>query len=251
VTPPADLDPAGGRVGAVLVAAGRGERLGDRRPKALVEVAGRSLVAWAVVGLREAGIEQVVVVHTPGEHQAFAGALRAGGSDDGPPGADDHGRGEVLLVPGGADRSASVRAGVAALPDAVRLVAVHDAARAFTPSAVIRAAVAAVSGDVVAAAPALPVADTLKRVRGAQIVATVDRDDLVAVQTPQVFPRAVLAAVAAEGEAATDDLALVERRVASGDLTGQVVWVPGSPRGLKVTFPEDLVLAEAFAADRT
>lgn len=222
----------GRHVGAVLVAAGRGERLGGERPKALVEVAGRSLVAWAVEGLRRAGMDRLVVVHTPGDAEAFAAAV----ADDG-----------VLLVPGGADRSASVRAGLAALPDDVTVVAVHDAARAFTPPHVVLATVAAVVGDVVAAAPALPVADTLKRVDGDEVVTTVDRSGLVAVQTPQVFPRSVLRGVAAEAAAATDDLALVEQHLADGRLRGRVVWVPGSVRGLKVTYPDDLVIAEALA----
>jgi 2-C-methyl-D-erythritol 4-phosphate cytidylyltransferase len=229
----------GPHVGAVVVAAGRGERLGGDRPKALVVVAGRSLVAHAVGALEAAGIPHLVVVHSPGEEAAFRAALGAAGATltDG-----------VSLIPGGADRSASVRAGLAALPDEVRVVAVHDAARAFTPPAVIRAAVDAVTGDVLAAAPALPVADTLKRTSGDEVIGTVDRTDLVAVQTPQVFPRDVLVEVARGGASATDDLALVERRLAGGHLTGRIVWVPGSPRGLKVTFPEDLVLAEAFAA---
>lgn len=224
---------AGPDVGAILVAAGRGERLGGERPKALVLVAGRPLVAHAVDALRAAGIDHLVVVHTPGEEVAFRDAV----ADDG-----------VRFTPGGDDRSASVRAGLGTLPDEVRVVAVHDAARAFTPAAVIRAVVAAVTGDVLAAAPALPVTDTLKRTRGEEVVATVERADLVAVQTPQVFPRGVLDEVAAEGATATDDLALVERWHAEGRLAGRIVWVTGSPRGLKVTFPEDVVIAEALAA---
>lgn len=221
----------GRHVGAVLVAAGRGERLGGDRPKALVEVAGRPLFSWAVANLRRAGVEHLVVVHTPGEAEAFAGAT-----------ADA----AVVLTPGGKDRSASVRAGLAALPDEVTVVAVHDAARAFTPPEVVRAVITAVGGEVLAAAPALPVADTLKRVAGQRVEATVDRRSLVAVQTPQVFPRTVLEAVV--GGTATDDLALVEEHLESGDLTGRIVWVPGSPRGLKVTYPDDLAVAETFAA---
>lgn len=229
---------ASGEVAAIVVAAGRGERLGGERPKALVEVVDQPLLAWAVAGLRAAGVHDLVVVHTPGEGEAFAAALAPDAAGTATP---------ARLVPGGADRSASVRAGLAALPAASTLVAVHDAARAFTPPAVIGAAIAAVTGDVLAAAPALPVADTLKRISGTQVVATVERADLVAVQTPQVFPREVLAAVAAAGASATDDLALVEAGIADGSLAGRVVWVPGSPRGLKVTLPDDLLLAAAFA----
>jgi 2-C-methyl-D-erythritol 4-phosphate cytidylyltransferase len=225
----------GPSVGFVLVAAGRGERLGLDRPKALVEVAGRSLVGWAVEGLRAAGAETVVVVHPPGSEDAFGAAIGDGG---------------VVLVPGGDDRSASVRAGLDALPASVRVVAVHDAARAFTPPEVIRAAVAAVTGDVLAAAPALPVADTLKRADGNEVIATVDRRDLVAVQTPQVFPATVIRSVTTDATSATDDLALVEQGRADGRLTGRIVWVPGSTRGAKITYADDLRDAARFVEGR-
>jgi 2-C-methyl-D-erythritol 4-phosphate cytidylyltransferase len=228
-----DAPGLGPGVGAVVVAAGRGERLGGDRPKALAVVAGRPLVTHAVAALRAAGVHHLVVVHTPGEEAAFRAAL------------DDP---AVALTPGGDDRSASVRAGLAVLPHEVAVVAVHDAARAFTPPAVIRAAVRAVTGDVLAAAPALPVADTIKRTADGEVTGTVDRSDLVAVQTPQVFPRRILASVASTAGSATDDLALVERARDAGTLSGRIVLVPGSVRGAKVTYPEDVVIAEALAA---
>jgi 2-C-methyl-D-erythritol 4-phosphate cytidylyltransferase len=220
-------------VGVVLVAAGSGTRLGATGPKALVELAGRSLLAHALARLAAAGLPPPVVVHAPDAQPAFAvaaGALPV-----------------AAYVAGGATRTASVRAGVAALPDDVEVVAVHDAARPLTPPGVIRATVAAVTGDVLAAAPALPVADTLKRVDGDVVVATVDRSDLAAVQTPQVFPRRVLAAALATADEATDDLALVERLLAAGRLEGRVVVVPGSAWGRKVTYPSDLALVAALA----
>ncbi|MTV25027.1 NTP transferase domain-containing protein [Nitriliruptoraceae bacterium ZYF776] len=226
-----------GAVGAVVVAAGRGVRLGAERPKALLEVAGRPLVVHAVERVLAAGIDHLVVVHTPGEHAAFAAALREL---------------PATLVEGGATRTASVRAGVAALPPAVDLVAVHDAARAFTPPAVVAATVAAVrdgADDVLGAAPGLPVADTLKRVVDGEVVATVDRDELVAIQTPQTFPRTVLAAALDLGDAATDDLGLVERLRDTGAVTGRLVLVAGSPDALKVTYPEDVAAAERLAAE--
>jgi 2-C-methyl-D-erythritol 4-phosphate cytidylyltransferase len=220
-------------VGVVLVAAGSGTRLGAAGPKALVELAGRPLLAHALDRLAAAGLPPPVVVHVPDARAAFAVAA-----------------GELPVaayVPGGATRTASVRAGVAALADDVEVVAVHDAARPLTPPAVIRATVAAVTGDVLAAAPALPVADTLKRVEGDVVVATVDRSDLAAVQTPQVFPRQVLEAALASADQATDDLALVERLLAAGRLQGRVVVVPGSAWGRKVTYPSDLALVTALA----
>lgn len=220
-------------VGVVLVAAGSGTRLGSAGPKALVAVAGRSLLAHALDRLAAAGLPPAVVVHAPEARAAFVAA-----AGDRPVGA---------YVPGGATRTASVRAGVAALSDDVEVVVVHDAARPLTPPAVIRATVAAVTGDVLAAAPALPVADTLKRVAGDVVVATVDRSDLAAVQTPQVFPRRVLDAALAAADEATDDLALVERLLAAGELAGRVVVVPGSAWGRKVTYASDLTLVTALA----
>jgi 2-C-methyl-D-erythritol 4-phosphate cytidylyltransferase len=222
-------------VGAVVVAAGLGERLGGERPKALVEVAGRPLVAHAVANLRAAGVRHLVVVHTPGEEAAFRTAV-----------ADA----DAVLTPGGEDRSASVRAGVAALPEAVELVAIHDAARAFAPPEVIRATVAAVVDDVLAAAPALPIADTVKRTVGDEVLETVARDELAAVQTPQVPPRHVLDAVTTSASSATDDLGLVERARAAGRLHGRIVLVAGSVRAGKITFPHDVVVAEALAGWR-
>ncbi|MEX2550382.1 MAG: 2-C-methyl-D-erythritol 4-phosphate cytidylyltransferase, partial [Nitriliruptoraceae bacterium] len=153
-------------------------------------------------------------------------------------------------VAGGATRTASVAAGVAALAAEVEVVVVHDAARPLTPPAVIAATVAAVVGhdDVLAAAPAVAVADTLKRTRGREVVETVDRTDLVGVQTPQVFPRAVLEQALASGLAASDDLGLVEELRSRGALTGRIVVTEGSVWSRKVTYPGDLALLEVLAA---
>jgi 2-C-methyl-D-erythritol 4-phosphate cytidylyltransferase len=240
---------AGGaaRIGVVVVAAGSGERLGSDGPKALVPLVGRPLLAHALAGLAGAGLPPAVVVHTPGAAEAFALAV-----------------GELpiaSLVPGGATRTASVAAGVAALPPDAEVVVVHDAARPLTPPDVIAAAVAAVTDavDVLAAAPAIPVADTLKRTDGSEVLATVDRSGLVGVQTPQVFPRRVLDVVlgrvpsrATGGgsttvEAATDDLGLVERLRDRGVLEGRILVVPGSVWARKVTYPADLALLELLA----
>jgi 2-C-methyl-D-erythritol 4-phosphate cytidylyltransferase len=229
--------------GTVVVAAGLGERLGSPGPKALVPLAGRPLLVHALTALLQAGLPPPVVVHTPGEAAAFSAALA--------------GRPVAALVPGGATRTESVRAGVAALDARVSVVAIHDAARPLMPPDVIRRAVDAVAGDVVAAAPAVAVADTLKRVAGplaedgtTDVRSTVDRAGLVGVQTPQVFPRAVLERALREGAAATDDLALVEQLVAAGDLSGRVVVVAGSARGLKITYPDDLRVAAALLEGR-
>ena len=224
--------------GVVLVAAGSGQRLAAGGPKALVELAGRPLLTYALDAIAAAGLDPPVVVHTPGARSAFEAALA--------------GRPVTALVPGGATRTASVAAGLTALGAEVEVVAVHDAARALMPPEVLRACVAGMGAGVVALAPALPLADTIKRIEGEVVVGTVPRDGLVGVQTPQVFPRVVLAevleAALVAGEQATDDLALVEQALVDGRLTGRVVVVPGSLRGRKITFPEDLALAEAWLA---
>ncbi|MGH3442920.1 MAG: 2-C-methyl-D-erythritol 4-phosphate cytidylyltransferase [Nitriliruptorales bacterium] len=220
------------RTAAVVVAAGVGERLAggsDGTPKALVEVAGRTLLELALTSLRAVpAVTEVVVVHPPGEEEAF----RAIAGDT------------AVLVPGGATRTESVAAGVAALSPDVEVVAVHDAARPLVPPAVVARAIDAVRGDVVAAAPGLAVADTLKRVGpDGDVVETVDRSDLWAVHTPQVVRRDILVdALAGRRADATDDLALVERLREAGAVGGRIVLVRGDPRDVKVTCPEDLVL---------
>ncbi len=227
------------RVVAVVAAAGRGERLGaggDARGKALVEIDGEPMVRLAVERLRASGVEAIVVVHPPGEERAFARAVD----------------GEILLVAGGASRTDSVRAGFAAVPETCELVAVHDAARPLVGPDVIRRTIDAVRGDVVAAAPGLPVADTLKRVEDGTVVGTVDRTALWAVQTPQVIRRDVLATVLEHADGtATDDLGLVERGVADGVVAGRVAVVRGDHRATKITGPEDLALVRALRAAGT
>lgn len=220
--------------GAIVVAAGSGERLGAGVPKALVEVAGRPLVCHAVAGLRTAGADPVVVVAPPDGVALTRQALERTAS-------------EVTVVPGGDRRADSVRAGLRALPDDVVLVAVHDAARGLAPASMVRRVVEAVTGDVVAAAPALAVSDTLKTVDGDTVLGTVDRDTVRAVQTPQVFTAVALRAAHAGADDATDDLALVEALLADGHLEGRVVVVAGEALAMKVTHPTDLAVVAALA----
>ncbi len=181
------------------------------------------------------GVVDVVVVVAPEGRQEHVRALL------GPLGAAD-----VRVVAGGAERQDSVRCGLAALPPGVDVVLVHDAARCLTPPAVFRAVVAAVRGGAVAVVPVLPVSDTVKRVAGDVVLETVDRRELVAVQTPQGFDPAPLraaheAARGATGAApATDDAGMLEA------LGHRVRTVPGDDTAFKVTRPVDLVLAEAL-----
>ena len=149
------------------------------------------------------------------------------------------------VVAGGTSRSASVRAGLHALPPDAVAVAVHDAARPLAPAEVWDRVLAAVADGADAAVPVVPVTDTVKQVGADGSARTLDRSRLVAVQTPQAFRTAVLRA-AHDGEPeATDDAGLVE---AAG---GQVVLVAGDPTNLKITAPTDLLVAAALLAGRT
>jgi 2-C-methyl-D-erythritol 4-phosphate cytidylyltransferase len=209
----------GARVAALLAAAGRGTRLG-RGPKALVEVAGSTLLDLALDALAP-HVDEVVVAVPPG---ALAAWPRR-------PGA--------VYVEGGETRQESVRALVRA--STARHVLVHDVARPFLTGDVIARVLAAARRHGASTA-ALPVADTVVTEAGEEL----DRTLLRAVQTPQGFERALLLAAheaaAAAGVAATDDAALVRR------LGRQVALVEGSPLLMKVTRPEDLLVAEALAA---
>jgi 2-C-methyl-D-erythritol 4-phosphate cytidylyltransferase len=218
---------------AVVPAAGRGERLGpDGPPKALRPVGGVPLLLHTVAALTAAGSVGLVVVAAPGERLAEVRALLSGTG--------------ATVVAGGASRQASVGACLAALPDDVDVVLVHDAARPFAPPAFIDSVAAAVRAGADAVLPVLPIVDTVKEVHGDLVTGTVDRGALRAAQTPQGFRRAVLAAAhAAAGTVdATDDAGLVEA------LGRPVTVIEGHPEAFKVTRPVDLLLAEALLARR-
>jgi len=222
----------------VVPAAGRGDRLGAGRPKALVELAGEPLLVHAVRRAASSGVVDVVVVVCPdGAVDEVTTLLTPLQLPD------------LRVVPGGAERQDSVRLGLRAVDDEdVDVVLVHDAARCLTPPDVFTAVVAAVRAGAVAVVPVLPVTDTVKRVRGDVVVETVDRSELVAVQTPQGFAPGPLvrAHEAARGAApATDDAGMLE------SLGHPVRTVPGAERAFKVTRPLDLVLAAALLRQET
>ncbi|MDQ6839451.1 MAG: 2-C-methyl-D-erythritol 4-phosphate cytidylyltransferase [Actinomycetota bacterium] len=145
-----------------------------------------------------------------------------------------------VIVAGGPSRSASVRAGLAAVPADVEIIAVHDAARPLVPLSVWTAVLDAVAGGADAAIPVLAVTDTVKEVATDGTLRTLDRSRLVAVQTPQAFRASILRRAHSAGTDATDDAALVEA------FGGRVQRVPGSRRSAKITDPEDLVVAAAL-----
>lgn len=221
-------------VGVVVPAAGAGVRMGPGAPKALRLLAGEPVLVHAVRGLREASDVDVVVVAAPADSLAeVAGLLSAY---------------DVVVVAGGATRQESVAAALAALPERVDLVLVHDAARCLAPPDVVERVVAALRAGADAVVPVLPVVDTMKRVAGEVVVETVDRTELRVVQTPQGFQRSVLVAAhlahVAGDETATDDASLVERSGA------RVVVVAGSEEAFKVTRAMDLLLAEFVLSGR-
>lgn len=204
---------------AILVAAGSGERLGADRPKAFVVVGGRPMLEWSVDALRAAGIERIAVA-LPEDAEAPAGCLGARG---------------------GATRSESVRAALALVADAPRVL-VHDAARPLVDPALFGRCLAALE-DAEAAIAAARVTDTVKVAGdGGVVTETLDRSRLWAVQTPQAFRGEALAAALAQPDAviraATDDAALVERA------GGRVRIVESTPANFKITTPYDLQLAE-------
>ena len=226
------------RVAAVVPAAGRGERLGPGVPKALRLLGGVPMLVHAVRALARARSVDVVVVAAPPGDEAEVRALLD--TYEFPT--------EVLVVTGGATRQDSVRRALESLAPDVDVVLVHDAARPLAPSQLVDDVVHAVARGAQAVVPALPVADTIKRVEGGRVVETLRRDSLYAVQTPQGFTRALLTrahdAAGIDGFAGTDDASLVER------IGGPVVVVPGHPEAAKVTRPHDLVAAEQVLQER-
>jgi 2-C-methyl-D-erythritol 4-phosphate cytidylyltransferase len=214
---------------ALIVAAGRGERLGADGPKALVELAGRSLLQWSIdLMLAVSEIDRIIVALPPG-------VLAPTGTTG---------------VEGGAVRSESVaRALEAAGPgDPEDMIVVHDAARPLASAELVRAALdtLASTDDLDAAIAAAPVIDTIKRANDDVVIETLDRSALWAVQTPQVFRRGTLERALDVSEEilaqATDDAWLVER------LGGRVAVVPAGSENLKITTPLDLSLAELLIA---
>ena len=203
---------------ALVVAAGRGERLGTPVPKAFVMLAGRPMIDWSLAALRAVPAIEQIVVALPPEVAAPAGTVG---------------------VAGGSERSHSVRAALAAArPDDA--VVVHDAARPLATPALFEQCLAALA-DADAAIAAARVTDTVKECADGRVERTLDRSRLWAVQTPQAFRReALVRALALDDEvvgAATDDASLVE------SLGGTVRVVEAPRENVKVTTPLDLRVA--------
>ena len=204
---------------ALVVAAGRGERLGKPVPKAFAILAGRPMVEWSVAALQRVAAVTEIVVALPEGIAAPDGTVG---------------------VPGGSERSHSVRAALAAATED-DVVLVHDAARPLVTPELVSACLEAL-GDADAAIAAAPVTDTIKECVDGRVVRTLDRSRLWAVQTPQVFRRAALQRALDQGDevigAATDDASLVEA------MGGTVHVVPAPRDNLKVTTELDMRVAQ-------
>lgn len=231
-----DLPPTMGRTAAVVPAAGRGERLGPGTPKALRPLAGMPMLVHAVRALAASRVVDLVVIAAPAENADEMRALLDEQDLDA----------EVVVVTGGETRQDSVARALLALPDDVTVVLVHDAARPLVPSEVVTAVAGAVVAGHPAVVPALPVVDTIKQVDvDDEVVRTVDREALRAIQTPQGFSRAILQRAHAEADlGVTDDAGLVEA------LGLPVLVIPGHEEAFKVTRPFDILVAEAVLARR-
>lgn len=218
-------------VWAVLAAAGSGERLGLDRPKAFANLRDRPLLAEPLERLEASDWIDSIVVAVPPEWEEPAILL-----------AEELGAGKVVAcVTGGATRAESVRAAVDEVAEDAAVILVHDAARPLVSDEVIERVLKPLSEGFEGAVPTVPLADTVKRARGGEIVETLDRAELVAVQTPQAFLADTLrSALRGDLGAATDCSSLVE---AAG---GRVAAVAGDNRLLKVTEAADLELLERF-----
>jgi 2-C-methyl-D-erythritol 4-phosphate cytidylyltransferase len=217
-------------VWAIIVAAGRGERLGLDRPKAFARLNGRPLLAESLERLENSDWIDSIVVVAPPDWEEPVILL-----------AEELGCGKVAsVVPGGDRRAASVRAGLAEVDDDAAVALVHDAARPVLVEDVLERLLTTLPEGWDGVVPGVPLPDTVKRVEGERVVETVDRRTLVGAQTPQAFVWPVLRDAAAGDADATDCAALVEAR------GGRVKVVPGDRRLLKVTEPADLELVAAW-----
>lgn len=225
------------RVAGIVVAAGLGERLGLDRPKALVALCGRPILAHAVGAMAASGVPGLlVVVHPPGHEKECRRAAEesAGGLP-------------LRFAEGGMSRQESVAHGLALVDEGWDVVFVHDAARPLLRPACVRALADAFPAAR-AASLAVPASDTTVEARHGVVARALERDRLWLLQTPQAFERSLLvdahARAGREAIAATDDTSLVLA------LGVEVRLVPGSPENRKITTEDDLVFAEAVLSRR-
>jgi 2-C-methyl-D-erythritol 4-phosphate cytidylyltransferase len=216
---------------AILVAAGRGDRLGGNRPKAFAKLGERVLLAESLERLERSDWIESIVVAAPEDWEEPAILL-----------AEELGAGKVVsAVTGGATRADSVRAGLAEIPEDAAVVLVHDAARPILSEEVIERVISCLGEGWDGAVPGLPISDSVKRAGPeGRVIETVDRSGLYAVQTPQAFGADVLRRALANSGDGTDCASFVE---AAG---GRVKVVEGDKRLLKITDAADLEFVESM-----
>jgi 2-C-methyl-D-erythritol 4-phosphate cytidylyltransferase/2-C-methyl-D-erythritol 2,4-cyclodiphosphate synthase len=219
-------------VAVVLLAAGRGERLGANQPKAFVELAGKSLLEHSIYRALATDNLRQLIIAVPESHLAqileLENQLDSQGVD-------------IRVVVGGATRQQSVSEALAVLAGGIDIVLVHDSARALTSTNLFNRVAEAVFENQIGVIPALAVADTIKKYRGDLVEETVDRAELIRAQTPQGFPAELIvkAHVAAAADY-TDDASLVQA------FGGTVMMVPGEEVAMKITTAEDLETAQGY-----
>lgn len=225
---------AGASCSVVVVAAGSSTRMGF--DKVLADVGGLPVIVRCLKSFEEAPSVSEVVVVTRTDLVPEVARL-----------CQDFGLSKVVkVIRGGEDRTQSARLGTLECTSKAKLIAIHDGARPFVTVQVIEDAVAqaAVNG---AAAPAVPVKDTIKAAHDGLVERTLDRSELYAVQTPQVFDgdliRAALQKAVDDGVSLTDDCAAVER------LGMKVALTPGDERNIKLTTPTDLLIGEVLSEE--
>ncbi len=227
------------RTAALVPAAGRGERLGPGEPKALREISGVPMLVYAVSALASArSIDLVVVAAPPRDVDSVAAMLSQQSFSD-----------KVTVVAGGDTRQESVARALIALPLDVDVVLVHDAARPLAPVELVSAVVASVRAGNPAVVPGLAVTDTIKEINNqGDVVATIDRNSLRAIQTPQGFNRELLQRAHAQLDESqgifTDDAGLIEA------MGVRVKVIEGHVEAMKITRPFDLAIAETIIAKR-
>lgn len=227
---------AGPSCSVVVVAAGASTRMGF--DKVLADVGGLPVIVRCLKSFEEAPSVSEVVVVTRTDLVPEVARL-----------CQDFGLSKVVkVIRGGEDRTQSARLGTLECDPKARLIAIHDGARPFVTVQVVEDAVAqaAVNG---AAAPAVPVKDTIKAAHNGLVERTLDRSELYAIQTPQVFDgdliRAALQKAVDDGVSLTDDCAAVER------LGMKVALTPGDERNIKLTTPTDLLIGEVLSEEVT
>jgi 2-C-methyl-D-erythritol 4-phosphate cytidylyltransferase len=202
---------------AIVVAGGEGRRFGGA--KQFLDLDGKSVLERSVTAARSVANHVVAVLPA----SSIAQASLYGGAD--------------IVVAGGEHRADSVRAALAVIPTEASVIVVHDAARPLATPGLFHEVIAALSGGAAGAIPGIGVTDTIKRIAGQRVVETLDRELLVAIQTPQAFRAATLREAHAQGENATDDAALLEQ------MGAEVVVILGDSRNIKLTDPRDVELA--------